>query len=407
MTLFAAAEAASPAPLYLELGLAVLALALLTRAAHWLRVSSIPFFLLGGLAFGNGGLLALDFSESFVSAGSEIGIVLLLLMLGLEYSGEQLAEGLHKGFRAGALDLALNFAPGFVAGLLLGYGWLPAVLLGGVTAISSSGIVAKLVPELNAKGRPETPTVYSILVLEDLAMAVYLPVVAVLLIGQGWREAAPSVAVAVGAVAAVLVIALRFGHRISSWIDHESDDAVLLTTLGLTLAVAGLAQRLQVSAAVGAFLVGVALSGSLAERSHRLLVPLRDLFSAMFFLFFGLQIDPKSLLPVLYPALLLALVSAATKVVAGYWAVRRAGGDKSARWRAGVLLIARGEFSIVIAGLGGAAEPRLGPLAAAYVLLLAILGPVLARVTEQLAPHRAKDEGDGMTNETERQMKAR
>ncbi|HXF27770.1 MAG TPA: cation:proton antiporter, partial [Bryobacteraceae bacterium] len=170
--------------------------------------------------------------------------------------------------------------------------------------------------------------------------------------------------------------------EISRWIAHESDEVVLLTTFGAVLLVAGVAQRLQVSAAIGAFLVGVALSGPLSEQSHRLLAPLRDLFAATFFFFFGLQIDPATLPPVLLIAVLLGAVTALTKVLTGYWTAKRAGIVREGRWRAGMALVARGEFSIVIAGLGTAIEPRLGPLSAAYVLFLAILGPVLARAAK-------------------------
>lgn len=127
-------------------------------------------------------------------------------------------------------------------------------------------------------------------------------------------------------------------------------------------------------------LVDIALSGPTAEQSHRLLGPLRDLFAAIFFFFFGLEIDPATLVPVLPLSLALGIVSAATKVVTGYWAARRAGINKREGFRAGVELIPRGEFSIVIAGLGAAVEPSLGPLSAAYVLFLALVGPLLARL---------------------------
>jgi K+:H+ antiporter subunit KhtU len=152
------------------------------------------------------------------------------------------------------------------------------------------------------------------------------------------------------------------------------------------LLVAGVAQQLQVSAAVGAFLTGMVLSGLIVEQTQRLLGPLRDLFAAIFFLFFGLQIDPATLPPVLLLALGLGVVSALTKLLTGWWAARRAGVDVLGRWRAGASLVARGEFSIVIAGFGADAglEAQLEPLAAAYVLLLAVLGPILARTVEPL-----------------------
>jgi len=367
---------------FIELGAAIVGLAVLARIASRGGFSSIPLYLLAGLAFGRGGLLPLGLSGQFNHIGAEIGVLLLLFMLGLEYTGKELQENLRVGLPSGLADFALNFTPGLAAGFLLGWKALPSVLLGGVTWISSSGIIAKVLADLQRLDNPETPSVLSILVLEDLAMAVYLPLVAVLLVGGGLAKIATSVSIALLAVFLVIFIAVRFGNEISGWISHESDEVVLLTTFGAVLLVAGVAQRLQVSAAIGAFLVGVALSGPLSEQSHRLLAPLRDLFAATFFFFFGLQIDPATLPPVLLIAVVLGLATALTKVLTGYWTARRAGIAREGRWRAGMALVARGEFSIVIAGLGTAIEPRLGPLSAAYVLFLAILGPVLARAAK-------------------------
>jgi CPA2 family monovalent cation:H+ antiporter-2 len=368
--------------LLIELGAAIGGLAILARLASRWGFSAIPLYLIAGLAFGNGGLMPLGLSEHFIGTGAEIGVLLLLFMLGLEYSGEELRENLRAGLPAGAMDFLLNFSPGVAAGLLLGWGWRPAALLGGVTWVSSSGVIAKVLGELKRLNCPETPTVLSVLVLEDLAMAVYLPLLSVLLAGGDAAHIAISVAGALAAVALVLFIALRHGKAVSRLMSNQSDEVVLLTTLSAVLLVAGLAQKAQVSSAVGAFLVGVALSGPLAEQSHRLLAPLRDLFAATFFFFFGLEIDPSSLPPVALIAIALGLATAATKVLTGYWAAGRVGIDPRGRWRAGVALISRGEFSIIIAGLGVATEPRLGPIAAAYVLFLAVLGPILARVVK-------------------------
>jgi CPA2 family monovalent cation:H+ antiporter-2 len=175
---------------------------------------------------------------------------------------------------------------------------------------------------------------------------------------------------------------VKYGDSLSRLVAHESEEIILLSTFGIVLLIAGFAQHLQVSAAVGAFLVGIAVSGPLAKQSHRLLAPLRDLFAAMFFFFFGLQIDPVTLRPVLLVAIGLGLVTAATKVLTGYLAARRSSSDFRVRLRAGMTLVARGEFSIVIAGLGAAVEPRLEAISAAYVLFLAVLGPILARITK-------------------------
>jgi CPA2 family monovalent cation:H+ antiporter-2 len=385
---------------FIELGLAIVGLAILTRLAHRLAFSAIPLYLLGGLAFGNGGLLPIRFTDDFLHLGSEIGVILLLFVLGLETNGNELAKNLRTGLPAGLVDLGLNFVPGLVAGYVLGWGTLAAILLGGVTYISSSGIAARILTELGRMQRLETPTVLSILVLEDLAMAAFLPLVAVLLLEPDLKTAAVSVTVALVTVSVVLLVALRLGGAISRVVAHQSDEVVLLSTFGIVLLVAGIADRLNVSAAIGAFLVGVALSGPLAKQTHRLVEPLRDLFAALFFLFFGLQIDPKTLVPVLVPAAIMAAATAATKIATGLWAARRAGVDLAGAWRAGGALIARGEFSIVIAGLGSSlmigeehVGERLGALTAAYVLMLAIAGPIVARLMPDPPMSAEADDG--------------
>ncbi|MBV8632184.1 MAG: cation:proton antiporter [Silvibacterium sp.] len=374
-----AAEHHHEARLFVEIGASVIVLSILARFASRWGFSAIPLYLLVGLAFGNGGVLPLDLSKNFIGTGAQIGVLLLLFMLGLEYNGEKLVRDLRSGLLAGGMDFLINFTPGLVAGLLMRWSTLASVLLGGVTWISSSGVVAKVLSELNRGGNSETPTVLAILVLEDLAMAIYLPFIGVSLAGGPPLEILTSVTVAVIAVALALVLAVRVGRWMNSWAPHESEEIVLLTTFGLVLFFAGVAARFNISAEIGAFLVGIALSGQVAEESHRLLSPLRDLFAAIFFFFFGLQIDPRTLLPVLPLAIFLGVATALTKVVTGYWSAKRAGIDREGRIRAGAALIARGEFSIVIAGLGAGIEPRLGPLAAAYVLFLVIAGPLAAR----------------------------
>ena len=380
--------------IFTELGAVFLGLALLARVAHRFGFSPIPLYLLAGLAFGKGGLLPLDVSEEFAAVGSEIGVVLLLFMLGLEYTATELKASLRTGAPSGLFDFVANFTPGWLLGVILGWDVSAAVLLGGVTYISSSGVIAKLLSDLDRLGNRETPAILTILVIEDLVMAVYLPLVAVLLLGgTGGLE---SVVIALATVAAVLLAALRFGDVISTFVASRSGEVLLLTVFGLILLVAGVAQRLQVSSAVGAFLVGIALSGEVAEQARGLLTPLRDLFAATFFVFFALQVDPASIPPVAALAAGLAVVTALTKVATGWWAARRLGVRVRGRVRAGATLIARGEFSIVIAGLGVAAgvEPLLGPLAAAYVLMLAALGPLAARAADSVGVALAARAGE-------------
>lgn len=374
------------ARLLLEIGGLILVLALLARLATRFGLSPIPFYLLGGLAFGEGGLLPLVPSKEFVEVGADLGVILLLLMLGLEYTGRELRDAMRTGASAGLVDLALNYTPGVAAGLILGLGPVPSLFLGGVTYISSSGVVAKLLGDLGWTANREAPVVLSILVFEDLAMAVLLPVLAVVALGGTMLGATVAVAGALAVVTLILVVATRHGEKAGSLVFSSSNEVNLLTLVGITLVVAGITEQLNVSAAVGAFLVGIGVSGDAAPRARALLAPLRDLFAAVFFVFFGLSTDPAALPGVLAPAAILAAVTALTKLATGHWAAGRRGIGPRGRRRAGTALIARGEFSVVIAGLGMAAGNggRLGPLAAAYVLIMATLGPVVAKASDRL-----------------------
>ena len=375
---------------FIEIGAVALVLAALAGVAGRLGVTTIPFYLLAGLAVGKGGVAPLDVSADFIGLVAEIGVLLLLFTLGLEYTADELRHGLRTGLVPGATDAAVNFTPGFLAGLLLGWDVTAAVLLGGVCWVSSSGIVAKVLSDLGRLANRETPSILNLLVSEDLAMAVYLPIAAALVAGRGVGETVTTVAVALGAVTVILVGALRFGGQLSALLQRGSDEALLLTVFGLTLLVGGLAQELEVSAAIGAFLVGLALSGPVQARAANLVGPLRDLFAAVFFLFFSFQIRPGDLFGALAPGAALAVVAAVGKLLTGWVAAGRAGVGRAGRLRAGGVLIARGEFSIVIASLGaGLADGQdLGAVAAAFVLLTAIAGPLAARAMDSIPSTR-------------------
>ncbi len=367
----------------LELGAVLLALTFLTRAAGRFSFSPIPLYLVLGLLIGEHGPVPLDVSREFIDAGAELGAILLLFLLGVEYSVDELTAGARRAYVSGTVDLGLNFLPGFLVGVLLDWSIPAAFLLGGVTYISSSGIAAKLLRDLGWMGNRETPAVLSVLVIEDLVMAVYLAVAAALVLGVGAGAAMSTLLGAVALVVVVIVTAGRFGPHLSRLVFIRSDESVLLGLLGIVLTVAGLAERVHVSAGVGAFLIGLAVSGDAAHRAGQLLGPLRDLFGAAFFVFFGLQVDPTEIPPVLVPALALIVVAAATKLVTGWVAGRRFGAGPRGRRRAAALLVARGEFSIIIAELGieSGLEPQLAPLATTVVLGLAVLGPILVQVS--------------------------
>ncbi|WP_406278241.1 cation:proton antiporter [Nocardia sp. NBC_00881] len=378
----------------IQLGAVFFGLGLLGRIAARIGMSPIPLYLVGGLVFGTGGLVELRQVDDFIHLASEIGVVLLLLLLGLEYSAPELVTGLRRSWAAGVVDIVLNATPGVLVAFALGWGLTGAIAMAGVTYISSSGIVAKVLNDLGRLGNRETPVVLSILVFEDLVMAGYLPVLTAVLAGVGFLAGLKTLTIALVAVTVVLIVALRYGRYVSAIVDSEDREIFLLKLLGSALLVAGVASAVQVSAAVGAFLLGIAISDSTAHNATKILEPLRDLFAALFFVLFGLSTDPASIPPVLGWACLLAVVTTASKVATGWWAAKRAGAGRYGRARAGTALVAHGEFSIVIAGLAvsaGAVPAEFAALATTYVLLMAILGPVASRVVEPvlaLVPRR-------------------
>ena len=264
---------------------------------------------------------------------------------------------------AGLIDALLNALPGAGFALLLGWGWEAALVLAGITWVSSSGVIAKVLGDLGRLGNRETPVILSVLVIEDLAMAFYLPLVTAVLAGVGLLGGAKALAVAVVTVVAVLVVAIRYGHAISSFMSVKDAEALLLSVLGLTLFVAGVAAELKVSAAVGAFLVGIALSGPVAHHATADPVPAAGPVRRRLL---------RLLRPLHRPGRHAAGAAARAGAGRGHHgdegadrllAAKRVGIAVPGRLRAGLALMPRGEFSIVIAGLAVASgvEPRARP----------------------------------------------
>ncbi len=373
-------------PLLLELGTVLTLLALLAAVARRFALSPIPVYLLAGLGLGNGGIAPVGAAGQFINTGAPIGLVLLLLTLGLEFSAVEFASSLRRHLPSAGVDVVLNATPGAVTGWLLGLDGIGVLALAGVTYVSSSGLIARLLEDLHRLANRETPAVLAVLVLEDFAMAAYLPLLAVLASGRSWALAVGWMAAAIFALWLAFTASYRWGHHFGRLVGHPDSEQLLLRVLGITLIVAALAEHVHASSAVGAFLVGLTLTGETAERARKVFGPLRDLFAAIFFLGIGVSVDPHQLVPVLPIAAALAAVTAATKVVTGVFAARREGVARRGQWRAGATLIARAEFSLIIIGLVGSSVEGLGALAMAYVFVVATVGPVLARFAGSPVP---------------------
>lgn len=354
-------------------GLVLGALALAGVLFLRLRQSVIPAFILLGLA-----LRPEHFDRHLVDTVSTVGVVLLLFLMGLEFSLGALLRNRGQITRAGSIDLLATFPVGLLAGLALGVGWAGALLFAGAFYISSSAIIAKSIIELRRAADPETEVALGILVFEDIFIALFLAVLsgAVLISEPSVPGAAWGMAKALLFFGAVVLVALRARGVLDRAFDIDSDDLFLLLAGGLVLLLSWGALRAGLSEAIGAFLAGLALAETRhRERAERLFAPLQGVFAAIFFFAFGLSIDPRTFSSVWLPALGLTVLAVVTKMVGGWVAGRRAGLSQRAALALGLTLLARGEFSIILAGIAvSIGMEELGALIALLVLTLSLIG---------------------------------
>jgi monovalent cation:H+ antiporter-2, CPA2 family len=363
-----------------EIGALLLGLGALAFMAAKVRFSVVPIYLLVGLVVGQGGFGLLGFSQDFLDLGAQIGAILLLLLLGLEHSAPDLAKAFRERKSAGFFDVAANFLPGAALALVFGWGPLAAIALGGISYVSSSGITSELIRESGWRRSELSKRIVTILVFEDLALAPYLPLMSSLVLGLSAFAGLISVSIALMITGIILIISYRGKAQWSRILNPDVPSALLLTVFGSALLAAGVADLAGFSGAVAAFLVGLLLTGEVANTVRGRLGSLRDLFAAIFFLFFGLSTNFSDLVAVLPAVGLLVVVGVAGKFAVGWW-IAKDMTDKSSWIRAGAFLTPRGEFSMVIAALAGpaVASVSLQAVTLSYVFLTAIIGSLVIR----------------------------
>lgn len=364
-----------------EIGALLLSLGVLAFIASKLRFSVVPIYLLVGIVVGQGGLGLIALSQNFLDLGAQIGAILLLLLLGLEHSAPDLAKAFRERKSAGFFDLVVNFVPGALLALVLGWGPLAALALGGISYVSSSGITSELIRESGWRRSELSKRIVTVLVFEDLALAPYLPLLSSLVLGLSALAGLVSVSVALIITGIILIISYRGKAQWSRILNPEVPSALLLTVFGSALLAAGVADLSGFSGAVAAFLVGLLLTGEVANTVRGRLGSLRDLFAAIFFLFFGLSTDFADLVAVLPAVTALVVLGVAGKFAVGWW-IARDMHDRTMWVRAGAFLTPRGEFSMVIAALAGpaVASVSLQAITLSYVFITAVVGSIVIRI---------------------------
>ncbi|QQZ60152.1 cation:proton antiporter [Paenibacillus sonchi] len=379
-----------------EVGLALVLIALAGLVSTKLRFSVIPFYILIGMAVGPHAfkIWHLDFrfieSAALIEFMGRIGVLFLLFYLGLEFSVGRLVKAGRSIVTGGTIYILINFTLGLVLGWGLGFPLEEILVIAGITTISSSAIVAKVLVDLKRTANPETEMILGIIMFEDVFLAVYISILSGLVLSgsSSLGGVLLSALIALGYMLALLVI----GRKLVPWLNRvlniRSGELFALVIFAALFLIAGFSETIHVAEAIGALLVGLVLAETEhVKRIEKLVIPFRDFFGAIFFFSFGLTIDPLSLGgDALWYSLAAVIITLIGNFAAGMLAGRSAGLSPRSSANIGLTIVSRGEFSIIMANLGkaGGLLAILQPFAAMYVLILAILGPLLTKESKTI-----------------------
>lgn len=316
----------------------------------------------------------------------EVGVVLLMFFLGLEFSLKRLQRVRRSVLFIGSTELLANLAVGFLAGYLVGWPQTDRLFLAGIMAMSSSGVVAKLLFEMKRTASREAEILMGIMVYEDFIAVIYLGVLSGIVAAQ----AVTLDTVLLAVVKAVLFYGLFL--TLGAWLlgkiskrlaQIDSEELFIAALFGMLLLVAAGSLQLGIVAAAGAFVLGMIIDQKeLLERLHQTLAPFRDAFLVVFFLSFGMHLNPQVFPQVALYVALLAPLSIMAEVVVTSAASFISGLSPRKAVAIGAGMVARGEYAMIFATLGlaaGVISPLLYNFAGLYVLVMTLLAPLFMR----------------------------
>lgn len=381
--------------LVFEVGTALVLVAIASVIANKIKFSIIPFLIVLGMLVGphapKMGIIDLTFIQSseIIEFFGRMGVLFLLFYLGLEFSVGKLIKSGKSIAVGGTIYILINFSLGLLYGFITGFSFLEVLILAGVITISSSAIVAKVLVDLKRTANPETELILGIIMFEDIFLAVYLSVVSGLILGDATSvgSALLSILIAFGYMLLFFIAARKLPPLLNKLLDIRSNEVFIIVIFAALFFIAGFSETIHVAEAIGALLLGLVFSETEhSDRIEHLVVPFRDFFGAMFFFSFGLSIDPFSLGEAVWLALGAVILTILGNFIAGMVAGRRAGLSHKASSNIGLTIVSRGEFSIIVANLGivSGLSATLKPFAALYVLILAILGPLVTKESKRI-----------------------
>ncbi len=376
--------------LILEIGLALALIAGAGLLAGKLRISIVPILILVGMIVGpqapHIGVFDFRFilSAPLIEFMGRLGVLFLLFSLGLEFSIKRLLTAGPSIIRSGIIYMVINLSIAIIFPLLLGWPVKEILVVVGIMTISSSAIVAKVIVDLKRAANDETEIILGLMMFQDVFVAIYFSVVSGLVLAGSTSipEIIMTALMALVFIGGFLFLGHKLVSRLNRWLDIPSNETFMLVIFAILVLVAGFSETVRIAEAIGALLIGLVLAETdHSERIEHLIVPFRDFFGGLFFFSFGLSIDPFALGGAVWPALTAVTLTLLGNTVSGVWAGRKAGLSYRASLNIGLTIISRGEFSIILANLAktGGLLAFLQPFAALYVLILAILGPLLTK----------------------------
>jgi len=329
--------------------------------------------------------------EETIHTLSELGVILLMFSLGLEFSLRKLKKVGGTAFIAAFFEILLMVWVGYEIGHLFGWKNMDSLFLGAMLSISSTTIIVKALASLGKSREPFAQLIFGILIIEDiLAIAMIALLSGIAMTGE---LRAHEVGLTLGKLAIFLAASLVAGllavPRLIAYVTRfKSNEMLLVTVLGLCFGFSLLAVKLGYSVALGAFLIGAVIAESReVHRIETLIEPVRDMFSAIFFVAIGLVIDPKTLVTYWLPIVVITLAVVIGKIITCSLGAFVGGNDSRTSVRVGMSLAQIGEFSFIIASLGltlHVTSSFLYPVAVAVSALTTLLTPYLIKSTDKV-----------------------
>ena len=360
-------------PVLLDAGLVLIGIFILGFISLKTRFPNIILYILFGVALA--GLLDHNVILHF---SSEVAIVLLFFLLGLEFSTERLGDIAKKIWTTGILDIVLSLGVKMVIAFAFGMDWFTSFLIGGITYATSSSITAKLLDDKGRMANTETEFVLGILIFEDLIAPIVVAVLIALNAGNTFHGV--DLMLLMGKIIFLALIAIVLGKTVFKRFEDflqklDDDDLRIALLVGIAVTYSGFAMYLGLSEVLGAFLAGVMLAEiKKVDLVGGMVNPVKDLLIPTFFVYFGTTINVGAGIP--FPFLLFVLVvwSVIAKILVGIIGGKMYGLTKRVSLRAGLSMCARGEFSVVIASI---AVGAIKVFAGIYIIFSAFIGMIL------------------------------